>query len=178
MLNILSYNPDLKTELHTSCSNLPKTILDFAKLCILRDFFPQPSIFFTRIYPPYLWHFATLGDKIFGRQVLSLENCRVPHTAMLGGLPRRKSWARNGRTPPSPQRTHRGHRIVNFLFFIINWETKTKGDQTNPRTWYLHLHLHWKAKWSTLPRLDNGKESMKTTRGGLHWNWKHRPPTL
>ena len=30
-LNILSYNPGLKTEFHISYSNLPKTILDFAK---------------------------------------------------------------------------------------------------------------------------------------------------
>ena len=51
--NILSYNPGLKTEFHISCSHLPKTILDFAKLCILPDFLPQPSNFFTRIYPPY-----------------------------------------------------------------------------------------------------------------------------
>ena len=40
-LNILSYNPGLKTEFHISCSHLPKTILDFAKLCILPDFLPQ-----------------------------------------------------------------------------------------------------------------------------------------
>ena len=44
-LNILSYNPGLKTEFHISCSNLPKTILDFAKLCILPDFLPQPFNF-------------------------------------------------------------------------------------------------------------------------------------
>ena len=50
MLNILSYNPCLKTEFHT---NLPKTIHDFAKLCILPNFLPQPSNFFTRIYLPY-----------------------------------------------------------------------------------------------------------------------------
>ena len=52
-LNVLSYNPCLKTEFHICCSNLHKTILDFAKLCILPDFLPQPSNFFTRIYPPY-----------------------------------------------------------------------------------------------------------------------------
>ena len=44
-LNILSYNPGLKTEFHISCSNLPKTILDFAKLCILPDFYPNLPIF-------------------------------------------------------------------------------------------------------------------------------------
>ena len=44
-LNILSYNPGLKTEFHFSCSNLPKTILDFAKLNILPDFLPQPFNF-------------------------------------------------------------------------------------------------------------------------------------
>ena len=52
-LNVLSYNPCLKTEFHICCSNLHKTILDFAKLCILPDFLPQTSNFFTRIYPPY-----------------------------------------------------------------------------------------------------------------------------
>ena len=41
----LSYIPGLKTEFHISCSNLPKTILDFAKLCNLPDFLPQPSNF-------------------------------------------------------------------------------------------------------------------------------------
>ena len=44
-LNILSYNPGLKTEFHISCSHLPKTILDFAKLCILPDLLPQPYNF-------------------------------------------------------------------------------------------------------------------------------------
>ena len=44
-LNILSYNPGLKTEFHISYSNLPKTIVDFAKLCILPDLLPQPTIF-------------------------------------------------------------------------------------------------------------------------------------
>ena len=52
-LNILSYNPGLKTEFHISWSNLPKAILDFAKLLILPDFLPQASNFLTRIYPPY-----------------------------------------------------------------------------------------------------------------------------
>ena len=47
-------------EFHISCSNLLKTVLDVAKLCILPGFLPQPSNFFTRIYPPYPWHFATL----------------------------------------------------------------------------------------------------------------------
>ena len=41
-LDILSYNPGLKTEFHISCSYLPKIILDFAKLFILPDFLPQP----------------------------------------------------------------------------------------------------------------------------------------
>ena len=35
----------MKTEFHICCSNFPKTILDFAKLCILPDFLPQPSNF-------------------------------------------------------------------------------------------------------------------------------------
>ena len=64
-LNILSYNPGLKKEFHICCSNLPKTILDLAKLCILPDFLPQPSNFFTRIYSPYPWHFATLIIKSY-----------------------------------------------------------------------------------------------------------------
>ena len=59
-LHILSYDHGLKTEFHISCSNLPKTILDFAKLFILPEILPQPSNLFTRIYPPYPWHFATL----------------------------------------------------------------------------------------------------------------------
>ena len=36
----MTYNPGLKTEFHISGSNLPKTILDFAKLFILPDFLP------------------------------------------------------------------------------------------------------------------------------------------
>ena len=71
-VNILSYNPGLKTEFHISCSNLPKTILDFAKLNVLPNFLPQPSTFFTRIYPPYPWHFATLAS------VQSVGQCPVP----------------------------------------------------------------------------------------------------
>ena len=62
-LIIVSYNPGLKTEFHISCSNVPKTILDFAKLSIISDFLPQHSNFFTRIYLPYPWHFATLCLK-------------------------------------------------------------------------------------------------------------------
>ena len=49
-LNILSWNPGLKTELHICCLNLPKTILDLAKLFILPDFLPQPSNFFLHGY--------------------------------------------------------------------------------------------------------------------------------
>ena len=45
MLNILSDNPCLKTEFHSSCSNLPKTTLDFAKL----TFYPNLPIFYTDI---------------------------------------------------------------------------------------------------------------------------------
>ena len=52
-LTILSYDAGLKTEFHISCSNLPKTMLDLAKVDVLPDFLPQPSNFFTRIYPPY-----------------------------------------------------------------------------------------------------------------------------
>ena len=44
-LNILSYNPGLKKEFHTICSNLPKAILDFAKLSVL----PNHPFFYTDI---------------------------------------------------------------------------------------------------------------------------------
>ena len=62
-LNILSYNPGLKTEFHISCSHLPKTILDFAKLCILPDFLPQPYNFLHGYIRhirdiSQLWHFV------------------------------------------------------------------------------------------------------------------------
>ena len=42
-VNILSYNPGLKTEFLISCSNLPKTILAFGKMCVLPGFLPQSS---------------------------------------------------------------------------------------------------------------------------------------
>ena len=76
-LNIVSYNPGLKTEFHISCSNLPKPILYFAKLCILPDFLPQPSNFFTRIYPPYIvgknWDPGILDPGRFSAQIRKVE---------------------------------------------------------------------------------------------------------
>ena len=71
----ISYDPGLKIEFHISCTNLPKTILDLQNVCILADFLPQPSNFWTRIYLPYLLHFATLIRTIQISFTLRLFNC-------------------------------------------------------------------------------------------------------
>ena len=71
---------------YISCANLPQNRLNFAKLCVLLNFLPQPPSVYTRIYP---WHFATLLTLImmltcimaFAHVMMLLLNCTWCHTS-------------------------------------------------------------------------------------------------
>ena len=85
-LNILSYNSGSETEFHISCWNLPKTILEFAKLCVLPDFSPQPSNFLHG----YICHIRDISQlcSTAPAELLELvqsEICYAPVTEIASG---------------------------------------------------------------------------------------------
>ena len=175
-LNIVTYNPGLKTEFQFSCSNLPKTILDFANICVLPDFLPQPSNFFTRIYPPYPWHFATLGWWMGGgfwgrgeawqagqsREVGWKSRClqtspNLTSTQKLNlEVKIRASMCISARTPArvNPHQISGGDTKVTVLQRVYNWAYLFKfvGLLFVVLKWKIHIHMDTlqHAEWMLL----------------------------
>ena len=136
-LKFLSYNPGLKTEFYISCSNLPKTLPDFAKLNVLPNFLSKPSNFFTRIYPPYLWHFANLHKHI--NRLIHLDkhdqHYHLDHDGIPGG---RRLWFLHGWSSCQWRSQLQPKKFFSVTFF---W---TINQSIDFRLWDLiHQHSPW-----------------------------------